>query len=585
MSSQDLDSQLGLQRNVVFVEDNAIVHVELRYIAQTDRRYLRNAVFDPTKFQLSHSYEKLFEKGSWLRSMKREKGSLVLAASPLTSAVQQTHVTHPFEPFTDWTVARKDQQWDLAVSAMGITQTLPMLDDDRLKLVNPQAAPRVLEWATTLPPFNNSSIREECSVTNHTASLTLEVPDIGAISTNEELITINDVQETETPVITSYVGSMLQPVEAAGPALYQSRSLMTSSPQATDGSSLYADRPKYVSPCFNSPGPIKGKPLPSEASGFDDVDPIGDECEQHHNKIKATLLATCILRPTVNASLASHSPEKVSYGQANSPDDELFGEVFSPSGNRQDTPRQETFDLLSASPREFASGSQLLTPILTSFTQNSTLSGEKMIPKAPVPRSKQCSRGIDSRTREKICDYIFQMLEPLRFYRGIVSMRVEIGKFWFTKINWQHISIPGLRQISKAKTIEDMEKSLEKHAVPRDMYFNNIFSLFSGDANLVSNVLGDDEVSKMWLPNSRTAVYEFWCMTKTATGLKTYFSLEVDARTFQYKLRREGTQESNVYVHCAKRDFDFRVVVDATSDIRESYEPFAREVVSSLKVT
>ncbi|ETS87354.1 hypothetical protein PFICI_01182 [Pestalotiopsis fici W106-1] len=186
--------------------------------------------------------------------------------------------------------------------------------------------------------------------------------------------------------------------------------------------------------------------------------------------------------------------------------------------------------------------------------------------------------------RDRIIDSIPKMLEPLRLYQGSVILKAEIGRIWFTNVNWQHIGIPGLKQHSRARDVASMEAALESHCSARDLYFNNIVTTQGGDANHIANLPGPGGNGRMWVPGSGRTFYEFWCTTKNLSGSKTYFVLEIDAIDFTHEIRKADPGETNIYVHCAKRDFDFRVVIEATPAIKESYEPFAQEVVASLQV-
>lgn len=594
---------------MIYTEDNsAVVLVELRYLAQTDRRYLRNVVLDPTKFQPEKDYEKLFEKGCFLRSMKRERGGLVPAAAVYSPAVEETKSTQPFVPFQSWKVKHKEHRWDMAGSPLCVAQTLPAVDDGRLKLVNPQAAPHVLEWATALPPFRcrSNASGDGSSITSRAEATSLEGPEDGHGSIFKDLLTIDGLQTVESaPDFVSYQGSVLQPSRAAtnqGVPIHQSRSSMISCPPTTNASSFTTERRNYVPrDCrrIDGPSPNSGKCLLTEdlAGGSEAASTDSAEGEQHVDDLKAALDAMRLAAiPSISANrVIATNAQNVSKSHEESfeaSDEELSGGAFSPEGDEDRTPRQETFDLLGASPPNppCVTESQMPTPTSVNFGRQASHFNSAMSQKAPVSqpdtnvKSRKGPRAIESSTQEKLHAYIHEMLTPLRFYQGQVSLRVEIGKMWFTNINWQHITIPDMQHISKAKSIADMERSLDVHTVGRDLYFNKILSLLSGDANHISDAL-DADGSTMWLPDTRRAVYEFCCTAKSSNkGVKTLFTLQVDATSFEYRLSLTDHKESNVSVHCAKRDFDFRVVVDATSDIEKIYGHFAKEVVASLRV-
>lgn len=184
----------------------------------------------------------------------------------------------------------------------------------------------------------------------------------------------------------------------------------------------------------------------------------------------------------------------------------------------------------------------------------------------------------------KVYGHMSTILEPLRLFQGSVTLKAEIGRFILTKINSQHISMPDFSH-NKAKSIEDMEKSLARHTDVRDQWFTKILTLSGGDANYMVNQSQDGHSSsKMWLCKKREVFYEFWCMTRGESGKKHYFFLNVNANDFSYNLRAQDTKISRVSVHCMKRQFDFRLVVESAHDIEKNCGNFAKEVIASLKV-
>ncbi|KAI4598362.1 hypothetical protein KJ359_002771 [Pestalotiopsis sp. 9143b] len=177
-----------------------------------------------------------------------------------------------------------------------------------------------------------------------------------------------------------------------------------------------------------------------------------------------------------------------------------------------------------------------------------------------------------------------QVLNPLRLYQGSVSLKAELGRIWFVGINKHHVGVSGPEHPHRLKEVPVMEETLGNNNAIKNMYFNNILTLHGGDVNHMITVPRSDGIGLMWVPGCSRVFYEFYCMTKTTSGGNTFFVLEVDASDFSYAIRKADPRESNIFVQCAKRDFDFRVVVEAAFDITESCEDFAQEVVASLQV-
>jgi hypothetical protein len=184
----------------------------------------------------------------------------------------------------------------------------------------------------------------------------------------------------------------------------------------------------------------------------------------------------------------------------------------------------------------------------------------------------------------KVYEHMSTILEPLRLFQGSVSLKAEIGRFILTKINRKHVNMPDSSRYN-GNSIEAMEKYLERHTDTRGLFFTKIFTLSGGDADYMVNMspIGNSSL-KMWLPKKKEVFYEFWCMTMGESGRKHYFFLDINADNFSYNLRAQDTKTSRVSVHCTKRLFDFRLMVESAHDIEENCGNFAREVVASLKV-
>lgn len=526
-------------------------------------------VLDPTRFRPSTGYSKLFEKGSLLRSTKREQGQLVSAAAQLSPAAPQEVILKPFFPFLEWKPTYRNEDWGMTTPAISISrkQTLSILDNDHLNQVNVvglQTTPRVLEWANAIPPFHSLSIIQDQEPSEQSRSRNPTLGPSARGSVTSDLITIND----------SSVG-----------------------PQEPGNASLRMN--SHFGEFITSPGRQSRIDVDNTTERVEAESTTSVALEKHFMNLKEALstfnLKTVQKFNTGNIDKSSEGEDNIRALSETDSDKSLFGEFYAPQAI-QETPRYEPLDILSTSPQRSAQDIDILIPAPTPALPINNSNNISTVMRCKVPDYRPAvarleQRGLDPDTENRIYVHLSGMLEPYRLYQGIVNARAEIGRFWFTNINWQHISIPGLKNRSKStqsrsKPIQDMEDSLKSHCVSQDMYFNNILSLFGGDANYIINIPNiDNPAVRMWVRGRRRGFYEFWCVTKSESGLRAYFVLEIDDFDFHCNVRKADPTESNIYVHCAKRDFDFRVVIEARSDIENTYGSFAREVASSLRVT
>ncbi|KAI0136350.1 hypothetical protein BJ170DRAFT_7720 [Xylariales sp. AK1849] len=606
----NLPSQVGeTQRNILYAEDETRGVAELRYMAQVNRRFLTTVFLDPRVFgQLEKSYGKVFEKGCFVRMMPysiSEKAYRPMKPVVFSPATSQDRVSQAYNAFVNYRFCPKERAWSSESQAMSIPRELVSLAETSLENVNPQAAPRVWEWTQRLPAhttefIDNSTPRE---------------PSVG----EEYVPQLLDLQEPHILKSDKQVShGDLAPV-------YQSRSSMASSPQTTNASSLAVRPSGFLPPHMRnrySPSPIKTASSRPVAQISETCETTTTDSSSRANYIEDLNMALKGLRFDNLQSTRAEKP-KLSQVIAPSPsvgnstiedpfiagndskdvfDYELFGRDFAPESTQASTDEQPR-DLLSLSPEKVSISMPPLVPTprvagteqrppqffstmnqqARSRASKSKNSSQLASTSKSIPSPKRIDP--DPLTMGTIYTVLSEMLEPLRIFRGSITLKADIGRFVFTKINWQHISIPGTDCGYKGKSVEDMEEMLKSHTHPGDLFFTKIFSVSGADANYLGSL---KEVSNpstnLWKNLKRRVVYEFSCMTKDKSGGKHYFFLDVDADNLSYSLRSGTTKPSNIFVHCMKRTFDFRLTVGAAQNIEGNYGSFAREVVESLRV-
>ncbi|KAK8048615.1 hypothetical protein PG994_010345 [Apiospora phragmitis] len=189
----------------------------------------------------------------------------------------------------------------------------------------------------------------------------------------------------------------------------------------------------------------------------------------------------------------------------------------------------------------------------------------------------------------KVSNRLVEILEPLRMFQGAVSLKAELGRFVFTKLNPADISLPdcGLGP-PRHKTPEEIEKILGCHSNSKALLFTRIISLSGGDMNYMADLREPgDASSPVWMLSRKSVIYEFRCQTSTPDKKsRSCFIVDVDSGDFSFRIRpdiKEGSK-GGVFMHCLSRTFDIQFTVDTAPYLTEDCKSFAQELVDSLTV-
>ncbi|RYP85982.1 hypothetical protein DL769_000845 [Monosporascus sp. CRB-8-3] len=190
-----------------------------------------------------------------------------------------------------------------------------------------------------------------------------------------------------------------------------------------------------------------------------------------------------------------------------------------------------------------------------------------------------------------INEKLVRILEPLRVWRGQLSLKVDIGRFCFTKISPAHVQLPGPNATVQRHEPSRLKEALDTHHIrPKSLLFTRILSTEGGDANFIAHLKeaeGPAEGGRMWRPDpdGRRVVYEIPCRARTANGETFGFVIEVDGNDFSYHVRQIDHNPIQLFVHCMKRSWDFRLTLSATPNTEKIRDTFAKDVVDSLRIT
>ncbi|KAI1470883.1 uncharacterized protein F4812DRAFT_281986 [Daldinia caldariorum] len=223
-------------------------------------------------------------------------------------------------------------------------------------------------------------------------------------------------------------------------------------------------------------------------------------------------------------------------------------------------------------------------------TQHSTMRqkagrrGDNILVRDLLSNHKHKAPDSDPELIQAITQKLVQMLSSLDVFTGKVYLKAELGRLCLTKVNHNHVCLEDTPFHSKAKPLQVIKEALDKHHVkPRDLVFTKILTGDGGDANYIS-FAEDSSGQRLWSPNTRHAIYEIHCRAKTTGGKHQDFTLEVDAKSFEYRIHELSGDSCSVFVHCPKRSWDFQVTLCKLQDLRETYNDFAEDLVNDMRV-
>ncbi|RYP16787.1 hypothetical protein DL765_004900 [Monosporascus sp. GIB2] len=190
-----------------------------------------------------------------------------------------------------------------------------------------------------------------------------------------------------------------------------------------------------------------------------------------------------------------------------------------------------------------------------------------------------------------INEKLVRVLEPLRVWRGQLSLKVDIGRFCFMNISPAHVQLPGPNATVRRHEPSRLKQALDTHHIgPKSLVFTRILSTEGGDADFIAHLKeaeGPAKGARMWRPDpyGRRVVYEIPCRARTATGETFSFIIEVDGNDFSYHVRQVDHNPIQLFVHCMKRSWDFQLTLSATPNTDKIRDTFAKDVVDSLRIT
>ncbi|KAK7757727.1 hypothetical protein SLS62_000105 [Diatrype stigma] len=204
------------------------------------------------------------------------------------------------------------------------------------------------------------------------------------------------------------------------------------------------------------------------------------------------------------------------------------------------------------------------------------------------PTKPSNKKDLDPELLSDLTESLAKVLKPLKIFPGKLSLKAQIGRFCFTKVNKDLIQLPNPGAPVQNQDPYSLKRLLDLHHVgPKGLWFTRMLTTHGGDANHIA-WLKESDGTRMWSPDptGRRSVYQFPCAARGADDQVLFcFTLEVDSSDFSYRILHIDEKPHRLFVHCLKRSWDFQLELSTTQDLEKTCESFARDLVDSLCVT
>lgn len=178
------------------------------------------------------------------------------------------------------------------------------------------------------------------------------------------------------------------------------------------------------------------------------------------------------------------------------------------------------------------------------------------------------------------------ILDTMRSWPGEVKLVAQFGRAWVSRYSHRQFASDSahmpwidankfskkLLEIDNGWPIIDMTDLLT--TLPADIQYLIDLAMLKGNP--------------YWNPRPMWSIsYQFQCRDlnpNSPTYLNERFMLEIDAESFAYKVHTLPQRFGDCYVHCMKRNWDYRISGIGTKDLASEYGSFAENLIKTLYI-
>ncbi|KAI0900111.1 hypothetical protein F4806DRAFT_278480 [Annulohypoxylon nitens] len=174
---------------------------------------------------------------------------------------------------------------------------------------------------------------------------------------------------------------------------------------------------------------------------------------------------------------------------------------------------------------------------------------------------------------------IARMMSSLEVYSGNISLKAQIGRFCITRFNPIYV-----QNQDKGEPLQNIKGALDKHHTDhRDLLCTNILTAEGTDANYMG-LRTDRRGKRVWRSDNRRTVYQVFCAAAIMTDKEVDFVVEIDGSSFNYQIRHMSEESCDLWVHCPKRSWDFKVNLSKSEHLDEDFHGFAKDLIRGMWV-
>lgn len=189
------------------------------------------------------------------------------------------------------------------------------------------------------------------------------------------------------------------------------------------------------------------------------------------------------------------------------------------------------------------------------------------------------SKGLDinqGKELDRLVISVQNLLRPMPVRYGLVELRVEMGRFFATKVPTSGLATNRPNTPARGWDANILRKKMDQ----QESLFTKALSCFGNDADMLAKMKIKDTGTAMWKVDSRDVFLDFrfefnWDLV-----------LEVNTKDYSWRIRVCENDDGSTYVHCLRQNWDFRVRLahDRPLEWEDCFGEFARALIDSLQV-
>ncbi|KAI1641187.1 hypothetical protein F4809DRAFT_587640 [Biscogniauxia mediterranea] len=193
-------------------------------------------------------------------------------------------------------------------------------------------------------------------------------------------------------------------------------------------------------------------------------------------------------------------------------------------------------------------------------------------------------RNSQSELKQTLNKKLVDVMRSLEIIPGQISLKVDLGRFCFTKVNPMHVQLPDSELPPRHHTLHDLQEALNKrHITSKDVLFTKILTTHGGEANFIAKMKGSSGQEK-WCLHSRRTIYEVMCMATAEDRTIYSFIIDIDGTKFEHNIRQADQDSFSLAVHVMEHSWDFRISLISSPDLDKYFGSLAKDLVYSTRI-